>query len=220
MSRMKSRRMRRLCHLVGVCVLAVFFVAAGCSRETVEEDFLSISEDEERESGADAADEKTDSEAGAEDSKEAEDDRMEEKSVVYVYVCGQVAAPGVYELPLGSRVYEAIGKAGGMLDTAAAEQLNQAAVVEDGQRLYVPTVEEAKAGGVNLDGSSSDGRVNINTAGKEELMTLSGIGESKAEAILAYREANGGFREPEELMQVDGIKEGTYNKIKDSIKVS
>ena len=156
---------------------------------------------------------------------------------VYVHVCGQVACPGVYLLPAGSRLYEAIEAAGGLSENAAGELLNQAAQIEDGQQIYVPSREEAaqlQAGqsvsnmgeaGRNvsapgMSGTSDDGKIDLNRATREQLMTLSGIGEAKADSIIAYREVHGGFRQIEELMEVDGIKEGVFNKVKDQIKVS
>ena len=156
---------------------------------------------------------------------------------VYVHVCGQVACPGVYLLPAGSRLYEAIEAAGGLSENGAGELLNQAAQIEDGQQIYVPSREEAaqlQAGqsvsnmgeaGQNVStpgtsGPSDDGKIDLNRATREQLMTLSGIGEAKADSIIAYREVHGGFRKIEELMEVDGIKEGGFNKVKDQIKVS
>ena len=156
---------------------------------------------------------------------------------IYVHVCGQVACPGVYLLPAGSRLYEAIEAAGGLSENGAGELLNQAAQIEDGQQIYVPSQEEAtqlQAGqsvsnmgeaGQNVStpgtsGPSEDGKIDLNRATREQLMTLSGIGEAKADSIIAYREVHGGFRKIEELMEVDGIKEGVFNKVKDQIKVS
>ena len=119
-----------------------------------------------------------------------------------------------------------------MTNQAAGERLNQAAAVEDGQQIYVLSKEEAakdaeSAGGEVgvLDASipgmpqAEDGKVNLNTATAEELMTLSGIGEAKAEAILRYREEHGGFQKVEELMEVEGIKEGVFHKIKEQVKI-
>lgn len=142
---------------------------------------------------------------------------------VYVYVCGAVNVPGVYELERGARVYEAIGMAGGMSADASAEAVNQARPVTDGEQIYVPTAEETEAAGFDGTGFSGGGtgnqKVNINTAGKEELMTLTGIGEAKAQSILDYREANGGFKSTEELMEIEGIKEGVFHKIKEDITI-
>ena len=111
-----------------------------------------------------------------------------------------------------------------MLDTASTDWVNQAETAEDGQKIYVPSTEEAETmpEGQTQETSSAegtDGKVHLNAASREELMTLTGIGEKKADAIIRYRESNGGFQSVDELMQVEGIKEGTYNKIKDSIVI-
>ena len=131
-------------------------------------------------------------------------------------------APGVYELAGDARVYEAIALAGGLNDAAAGEALNQASTVTDGERIYIPTAEELEKGIVDgqtaqVTGTDNQGKININTAAKEELKTLPGIGDAKADSIISYREANGGFQTVEELKQVEGIKEGVFNKIKDRV---
>ena len=117
---------------------------------------------------------------------EAADSEEEEAASVWVYVCGEVRTPGVYELPEGSRITDAVEAAGGMTEGAA-------------------------------EGTS--GLVNLNRATEAELMTLSGIGESKAKEIIRYRESKGGFQKPEDLMNIPGIKEGVFNKIRDQITV-
>ena len=145
-------------------------------------------------------------------------------------------APGVYELPKGSRVYQAIEKAGGFLEEAQQSLINQAEFLTDGQQIRIYTKEEAEElksravdetaakGHSSQDentssGQNTDEKININRADKSMLMTLSGIGEIRAEAIIAYREKTGGFSTIEELMQVEGIKEKTYEKLKDKITV-
>ena len=137
---------------------------------------------------------------------------------VWVYVCGEVASPGVYELPEGSRITDAVEAAGGMTEDAAGTYLNQAQLVSDGQKIEVPSAEEAKALTEAAEVSAS-GVVNLNRATEAELMTLPGIGESKAKEIIRYRESKGGFQKPEDLMNISGIKEGVYNKIKDQITI-
>lgn len=148
--------------------------------------------------------------------------------VCYVYVCGAVREAGVYALPEGSRIYEAIALAGGLSDEACADYVNQAEVLADGQMIRIPT--EAEAADLPREASASDGtaeqasepaddRVDLNTAGMAELTALPGIGEAKAERILAYRESHGGFSAAEDIMKVEGIKEGVYNRIKDYIRV-
>ncbi|MEZ3485478.1 MAG: ComEA family DNA-binding protein [Lachnospiraceae bacterium] len=153
--------------------------------------------------------------------------------IIYVHVCGEVVSPGVYGLPAGSRLYEAVAAAGGLRENAAGEWLNQAAQARDGQQIYVPSREEAAgrfpdhadgpddAGGMGMSAgqTADDGKISLNTASKEQLMTLNGIGEAKAASIIRYREEHGGFRKIEELMEVEGIKEGVFNKVKDQIKI-
>lgn len=151
---------------------------------------------------------------------------------IQVYVCGAVASPGVYVLPEGSRVYEAVEMAGGLLESADPKALNQARPLADGEQITVLTVEEVQngetaeqgaggsvSGGDGTSAGSGNGKVNINTADEDELMTLSGIGESRAKAIIAYREENGTFESIEDIMKIDGIKEKMFEKIRDSITV-
>lgn len=150
-------------------------------------------------------------------SKAAEEQAKEK---IYVHICGAVVNPGVYELEQGARVYEGIEKAGGMLENAAKDSMNQAAELTDGERLYVSTVSEIQQGsGVAEIESAEDTRVNINTASKEELMTLPGIGESKAESVIQYREEHGEFKAVEELTSIPGIKNGVYEKIKELVRI-
>lgn len=139
---------------------------------------------------------------------------------IFVYVCGAVCNPGVYELPADSRAYEAVTQAGGMQEEAAGTAVNLAEVLTDGQKLQIPFQGEVSDIQVSDNGDvTTDSRVNINTASLEELMTLKGIGQTRAEQILEYREKHGSFASPEAIMNVDGIKQGTYDKIKDNIRV-
>lgn len=197
---------------IGTLILAAFLFLAGCggSREedTLEE--FEISEED-----------------GAEDKEAPEenpdDTGQTEGAAVYVYVCGAVNAPGVYELSGDARVFEALESAGGMTGDASLESVNLARAVVDGEQIYVPTVEEAARGtGVGTESnikSAEQSKVNINTASRDELMTLTGIGEAKAESIIRYREEHGAFKSVEELMEIEGIKEGVFNKIKDDITI-
>ena len=159
------------------------------------------------------------------ESEEAESGETEEENkTIFIYVCGHVVNPGVYEMDEGSRVYEVIHMAGGMTENAAMDYMNQAEMLTDEQKLYIPSVEEVEQGKVPQETGQSDEdepekKVNINKADKEELMSLSGIGEKRADAILAYRQAGGLFESEEELMQVEGISQGIYDKIKDQITV-
>ena len=138
--------------------------------------------------------------------------------ILTVFVCGAVKAPGVYELPAGSRVYEAIALAGGTTDEAAQTAVNQAELLCDGQMIEIPTREEQMAKAA-AEEARADGLVNINSADLEELKTLPGIGDSKARSIIAYREENGAFENPEDIKNVDGIGEGVFAKLDGCIKV-
>ena len=157
--------------------------------------------------------------------KSLSDDRV---LYFYVHVCGAVEQPGVYSLSENSRVSDAIAAAGGLTADAAGDYLNQARKVVDGERVYIPNKKEAEeldAAGKDpiavLEESSlqNDGKININTATKEQLMQLSGIGATRADAIIAYREKQGGCQTCADLLNVDGIKESVYNKICEDIAV-
>lgn len=208
-------RKKRITVVIMICILLV--VVSGCSKEKSSDTLEEVQQREKTES-VEVSDE-TEQTVDTEPVKKAGSE-----GVIYVFVCGQVASPGVYELPEGSRICQAIDAAGGMLDTASTDWVNQAETAEDGQKIYVPLTEEAETmpEGQTQETSSAegtDGKVHLNAASREELMTLTGIGEKKADAIIRYRESNGGFQSVDELMQVEGIKEGTYNKIKDSIVI-
>lgn len=166
---------------------------------------------------------------------EAETAEVSEPPVVttiLVHVCGAVQREGVYELPTGSRVIDAIDSAGGLTGDAAGEAVNQASVLQDGMKVRIPTKEELetsdgavqqKVSDVLVIGSGpvevSDGRININTATVEELSTLPGIGAARAQKIIDYREQHGGFAVIEDIMKVSGIKEKAFAQLKDLIKV-
>lgn len=171
-----------------------------------------------------------------------EEEQMEE-SHLFVHICGAVKAPGVYGLAQGSRIFDAVEAAGGFREDASESYVNMALPLQDGWKIVIPTIEEievmstevysgnesAAAGitadnaGVQVAENSTDearnGQVNINTAVSEELCSLPGIGRSRAESIIAYRENNGGFSKPEDIMKVEGIKEGMFSKLKDKICV-
>ena len=174
---------------------------------------------------------------------EAVSDKEMQQAMIYVDVCGAVANPGVFQLAAGSRVFQAIEAAGGYLPEAALTCVNRAGVLTDGQQLYILTQEEMERQGLDpaemsgasdgqMNGSAGtgqntgmtaqvqqDNRININTADEAQLTTLTGIGATRAQAIIAYREENGPFVAIEDIMNVQGIKEGTFAKIKDEIVV-
>lgn len=135
----------------------------------------------------------------------------------FVHICGEVESPGVYEVAEDARICDVLLLAGGFTESAATDAVNMAQKVTDGMQVVVPSVEEAER--QTLAEAEADGRVELNTATLEQLCTLPGIGESRARAILAYREEYGGFSVTEELMQVSGIKEGTFNRLKELVYI-
>ena len=141
----------------------------------------------------------------------------------YVYVCGAVKNPGVYLFTSSARICDAIEAAGGFTEDAAVTSVNQAEKMTDGQMLEILTETEYQAqreeNEQEAQEEETDGRIDLNHASMEELMTLPGIGQTKAAGIIAYREKTGGFSSVEEVMQVEGIKEGVFNRMKDNIKV-
>jgi len=150
--------------------------------------------------------------------------QTETKVELYVYVCGEVKVPGVYVVPAGSRVCDVFESAGGFTENAATDYWNQARVLTDGEMIYVPTIEEAKERestetNKNTDDNQTD-KVNINTASKQQLMTIPGVGEKKAQAIISYRETNGSFTSIDEVKKVEGIKDGVFEKMKDYIVIN
>ena len=168
------------------------------------------------------------------------------ESTIKIDIKGAVNNPGVYELKKNSRVNDAIAISGGLKDNADTSTINLSKNLTDEMVIVIYTKEEIKEmlkGSTSIkyiekecicpklendacidniidnikDDSSNDGKISLNKATIEQLMTLSGIGQIKAEAIISYREKNGGFKAIEELMEVDGIGESTYNKIKNQL---
>ena len=168
-----------------------------------------------------AAAESSAAESSATESNTAETaERAAQK--ISIYLCGAVVHPAVYEVPKGARLHEVVALAGGFSENAAQDAVNLAAVVEDGSMVRVPTVDEAARGTAEVlaEESAGSGKVDLNRADKEALMRLPGVGERKAEQILAYRKEHGKFKSTEEIKKIPGIKEKAFEKLKDSITVS
>lgn len=155
---------------------------------------------------------------------------INEETDIFVHVCGAVKNPGVYELIGGSRVYEAVDMAGGFLDEADASFINLAAVLTDGQKIYVYTLEETSSleasdyiediqNQTAVGETTSGNKININTATEAELEQLNGIGKTRAQAIIEYRNNNGRFESIESIKKVSGIGASTYEKLKEQICV-
>lgn len=145
-----------------------------------------------------------------------ETDRVNE---VYVYVTGKVKNPNVYRVPEDYRIYQVIELAGGFLEDAETRNINLADRIFDGMQITVYAVGEEAVQVYGQDDGSLSSMININTASKEELMTLPGIGEAKAESIISFRNENGHFDSIEDIMKISGIKEGAFEKIKSYITV-
>ncbi len=181
------------------------------------------------------------------ESNQTNETEKEGEDTIVVHISGAVNIEGIVELEAGSRIANAIEKAGGVKENADMTDINLAYPLEDGMKIHIPTKEETEAnknnenmidesyiisssGGVSskedtnsTQGSSSTStsskKVNINTATQEELDTLPGIGPSIASKIIDYREQNGKFNSIEEIKEVSGIGDAKYEKIKDSITI-
>lgn len=263
------RRIRKVRY--AVCLFLLLCVVAGCRQEGESSLLLPASGEEgtgspgsgEEESGSPgeegtgslgSGEEESGSPGSGEEGRSASDadaqweagSGSDAEMLIYVQVSGAVVRPGVYALPAGARIFQAIELAGGLTGEAESSSLNQAGFLADGQMVYVMDKEEAAAwaagasagdgsgavpgmpggdvsegqpGRARSDGGAEDGKVNLNTATESDLMALPGIGVAKAKSILAWREENGGFSQIEDLMKIQGIKEGVFSKIKDSVKV-
>ena len=263
------RRIRKVRY--AVCLFLLLCVVAGCRQEGESSLLLPASGEEgtgspgsgEEESGSlgeegtgslGSGEEESGSPGSGEEGRSASDadaqweagSGSDTEMLIYVQVSGAVVRPGVYALPAGARIFQAIELAGGLTGEAESSSLNQAGFLADGQMVYVMDKEEAAAwaagasagdgsgavpgmpggdvsegqpGRARSDGGAEDGKVNLNTATESGLMALPGIGVAKAKSILAWREENGGFSQIEDLMKIQGIKEGVFSKIKDSVKV-
>lgn len=203
--------------------------------------------DQNREAESNAGDtdqnRKAEPSAGSTDRTELSDASSEEAKTLVVHICGAVSAPGVYELPAGSRIIDAVEAGGGFLPEADEACCNLAEEIVDGCQIYIMTKSESYADGQtekkagiqtspdsdmqttdrNVRSNSTtaleNGLVNLNTADVAALMTLPGIGESRAKAIISYREQHGAFAKIEDIMKISGIKQAAFSKIKDKITV-
>lgn len=145
-----------------------------------------------------------------------------EASTIIIDVKGAVQKPGVYEISANARVHEIIEKAGGLSDQADEAAVNLASSLEDGMVVYIPLIGENKENPFQSTNENKDSpkKININLATSEELQTLSGIGPSKADAIISYREENGQFKSIEGLLEVSGIGEKSLEKLKEEVTVN
>ena len=155
--------------------------------------------------------------------KKEEKEESPEQDLITVDVKGAVKSPGIYDLPVGSRVHDAVQKAGGLTDEADSKSLNLAQKVSDEALVYVPTKGEEVASQQTASGTtpstSKEKKVNLNKASLEELKQVKGLGGKRAQDIIDHREANGKFKSVDELKKVSGIGTKTIEKLKDYVTV-
>lgn len=139
---------------------------------------------------------------------------------IYVDISGEVKNPGVYLVEEGTRLFQVIEQAGGLTEDASVEQINQAETVIDGQKILIPAKgEEQFLESTETPGKNAQGLININTADSTVLQELPGVGPVTAEKIIAYRTEHGSFKSPEDIKEVSGIGDATFEKLKDKITV-
>ena len=155
--------------------------------------------------------------------KEVKKEESPEQDLITVDVKGAVKSPGIYDLPVGSRVHDAVQKAGGLTEQADSKSINLAQKVSDEALVYVPTKGEEAAsqqtGSGTPPSTSKDKKVNLNKASLEELKQVKGLGGKRAQDIIDHREANGKFKSVDELKKVSGIGAKTIEKLKDYVTV-
>ena len=159
---------------------------------------------------------------GSSTEKEVKEEPLEQ-DLITVDVKGAVKSPGIYDLPVGSRVNDAVQKAGGLTEQADSKELNLAQKVSDEALVYVPTKGEEsasqQAGSGVASSTSKEKKVNLNKASLEELKQVKGLGGKRAQDIIDHREANGKFKSVDELKKVSGIGTKTIEKLKDYVTV-
>ncbi|MCR5102067.1 MAG: ComEA family DNA-binding protein [Butyrivibrio sp.] len=220
-------------------MLGVVLLLGGCSKKSEQVVFTDISSSEELTSDNSAVSEGSTTanltEENSDSSNVAETVEETRPQNVIVHVCGAVKLSGVYELPQDSRVIDAVNAAGGFSQDADMSFINQASIITDGMKIQIPTIEETSIDEsapkelseslfLTTDEASSPNEeksklVNINTADADELCSIPGIGNSRAESIIQYRQEHGNFSKIEDIMQVSGIKDKFFEKIKEHITV-
>ena len=209
--KIKEYKIIVICAVLGL-VLGAFFLLKPTSQTPVKEKNLQ----------AEVAAVSKDSSSEKEVNKE-EKDESPEQDLITVDVKGAVKLPGIYDLPVGSRVHDAVQKAGGLTEEADSKSLNLAQKVSDEALVYVPTKGEEAASQQAASGTtpstSKEKKINLNKASLEELKQVKGLGGKRAQDIIDHREANGKFKSVDELKKVSGIGAKTIEKLKDYVTV-
>jgi len=152
-------------------------------------------------------------------------EQEETKDKIIIYITGEIQNEGVIELEYGSRISDAIEKAGGITEKANLKNVNLAYELEDGQKIYIPSVDELESEIIDtgetgiVESEDTNELININKATEEQLKNLDGIGENLSKSIIEYRDNNGKFTSIEDIMKVPGIGESKFNNIKANIKI-
>lgn len=209
--KIKEYKIIVICAVLGLA-LGAFFLLKPTSQTSVKETNLQ----------AEVAAVSKDSSSEKEIKKE-EKEESPEQDLITVDVKGAVKSPGIYDLPVGSRVHDAVQKAGGLTDEADSKSLNLAQKVSDEALVYVPTKGEEAASQQVASGTtpstSKEKKINLNKASLEELKQVKGLGGKRAQDIIDHREANGKFKSVDELKKVSGIGAKTIEKLKDYVTV-
>ena len=209
--KIKEYKIIAICAVLGLA-LGGFFLLKPTSQTPVKEKNLQA------EVAAVSKDSSSDKEVNKEEKEESP-----EQDLITVDVKGAVKSPGIYDLPVGSRVHDAVQKAGGLTDEADSKSLNLAQKISDEALVYVQTkgeeaVSQQAASGTSPS-TSKDKKVNLNKASLEELKQVKGLGGKRAQDIIDHREANGKFKSVDELKKVSGIGAKTIEKLKDYVTV-
>lgn len=209
--KIKEYKIIVICAVLGLA-LGGFFLLKPTSQTPVKEKNLQA------EVAAVSKDSSSDKEVNKEEKEESP-----EQDLITVDVKGAVKSPGIYDLPVGSRVHDAVQKAGGLTEEADSKSLNLAQKVSDEDLVYVPSKGEEAASQQTASGttpsSSKEKKVNLNRASLEELKQVKGLGGKRAQDIIDHREANGKFKSVDELKKVSGIGAKTIEKLKDYVTV-
>ena len=209
--KIKEYKIIVICAVLGLA-LGAFFLLKPTSQTPVKEKNLQ----------AEVAAVSKDSSSEKEVNKE-EKEESPEQDLITVDVKGAVKSPGIYDLPVGSRVHDAVQKAGGLTEEADSKSINLAQKVSDEALVYVPTKGEEAASQQAASGTtpstSKEKKVNLNKASLEELQQVTGLGGKRAQDIIDHREANGKFKSVDELKKVSGIGAKTIEKLKDYVTV-
>ena len=209
--KIKEYKIIVICACLGLA-LGGFFLLKPISQTPVKETNLQ----------AEVATVSKDSSTEKEVKKEEKEEPLEQDQIT-VDVKGAVKSPGIYDLPVGSRIHDAVQKAGGLTEEADSKSLNLAQKVSDEALVYVPTKGEEAAGQQAASGTtpstSKEKKLNLNKASLEELKQVKGLGGKRAQDIIDHREANGKFKSVDELKKVSGIGAKTIEKLKDYVTV-